>query len=732
MTSTASASADDVLPTEKKKRSGASQYRRKRISHPLDPEYHDSRTPAGNAAGRSTTLRKTKLTPKLLPDDPRSRSGSDSDDDDDDDDDDYIAGWKQVHRSPSNSPLPSSKSLTSLVAKNGNNGSGSGTGNANSAGAAGGAAQGGPEPQSREGDDENPSKQAVAAAPTSFAPMKKMEGSASKTRNKNNANHTIGSNAAQRATATNNTATATTHTKLTSIQSHSSSSSPPSAKLIRRIVDREDHLPLPPKKFGVVLLLALFLPFLACESIVMYLFYQYHGEVVDAGDEGGASSTDSRPFHENIAEQGIVEREYTEIPIQGDDDSATTDPMETIERRNDEYVTPMDGDESSAGNDANATEMKQDNVISVTRQTPPRDDVQTNAEDVDNHNEKTTVEQSGDDLPSLEDAEWTTLRTMLRSRFQSLQTIQSDTAEQHHRLDATAASICHMVWNRANSILAKMTDGFDDDHNDDNENESGGNATLEFLVLDSQKCMGGEILSGLSRDVDVAKLQVARDIFERLSHADPYDVDTQAGLGTCLLLQAIFGNLRDESDQTSLLTLAKFHLKVASSLCSGSKVPWNNDDNPDGQTRFPRFSGFHRRQRANPSHSNRSETESASSSRKSRSHVYGAAILHNLALAYIALGDSNSSVPVLLRAAALRREITYEDLLIEGHDHANDGSVMIIRPYWNMPEEVLLATEEKALLMAAKTKTVKREKKRRIPFLSISEDFNFEEMAMGI
>jgi len=178
--------------------------------------------------------------------------------------------------------------------------------------------------------------------------------------------------------------------------------------------------------------------------------------------------------------------------------------------------------------------------------------------------------------------------------------------------------------------------------------------------------------------------------------------------------------------------LAKFHLKVASSLCSGSKVPWNNDDNPDGQTRFPRFSGFHRRQRANPSHSNRSETESASSSRKNRSHVYGAAILHNLALAYIALGDSNSSVPVLLRAAALRREITYEDLLIEGHDHANDGSVMIIRPYWNMPEEVLLATEEKALLMAAKTKTVKREKKRRIPFLSISEDFNFEEMAMGI
>lgn len=218
------------------------------------------------------------------------------------------------------------------------------------------------------------------------------------------------------------------------------------------------------------------------------------------------------------------------------------------------------------------------------------------------------------------------------------------------------------------------------------------------------------------------------------SHVDPYDVDTQAGLGTCLLLQALFGNLPDESDQTSLLTLATFHLKVASSLCSGSRVPSNNnnDDHPDGTTRFPRFSGFHRRQRVDPWHSNRSETKSTFSSQTSPSHVYGAAILHNLALAYIALGDSNSSVPVLLRAAALRRETSNDDLVIEGYNPANNGSAVMIRPYWNMPEEVLLATEEKALLMAAKTKTVKREKKRRIPFLSIPEDFNFEEMAMGI
>ncbi len=176
------------------------------------------------------------------------------------------------------------------------------------------------------------------------------------------------------------------------------------------------------------------------------------------------------------------------------------------------------------------------------------------------------------------------------------------------------------------------------------------------------------------------------------------------------------------------MTLATFHLKVASSLCSGSKVTLNNDGKADGLSRFPRFSGHDRRKQANASQSTSSGRGSTPTPRQS--HVYGAAILHNLALAYIALGDSNSSVPVLLRAAALRRETVHDDYF-DGHISSH-SRIVIMRPYWNMPEEVLLATEEKALLMAAKTKPVKREKKRRIPFLSIPEDFNFEEMAMGI
>ncbi len=80
-----------------------------------------------------------------------------------------------------------------------------------------------------------------------------------------------------------------------------------------------------------------------------------------------------------------------------------------------------------------------------------------------------------------------------------------------------------------------------------------------------------------------------------------------------------------------------------------------------------------------------------------------AAILHNLALAYLAVGDTDSSVPLLLRSAALYRDHSIET-----------------KPYWNAPSDVLQAAEEKAMLTAAKPKISEpneRKKKRRIPFL---------------
>lgn len=167
-------------------------------------------------------------------------------------------------------------------------------------------------------------------------------------------------------------------------------------------------------------------------------------------------------------------------------------------------------------------------------------------------------------------------------------------------------------------------------------------------------------------------------------------------MGTSLLIQAIFHNEQhsdsdtdktddDDDTQHSLLTLATYHLKVASSLFSASQ--------PVTVT------------------SGESKTSSpAAISKKTRTSLNdetsasNAAILHNLALAYIALGDNTNSVPVLLRAAALRRELS-------SSSNSADGKM-----YWNAPHEVLQLAEEKALLLAAKTKKPEKEKKRRIPF----------------
>ena len=91
--------------------------------------------------------------------------------------------------------------------------------------------------------------------------------------------------------------------------------------------------------------------------------------------------------------------------------------------------------------------------------------------------------------------------------------------------------------------------------------------------------------------------------------------------------------------------------------------------------------------------------------------VAHAAILHNLALAYIALGDSNSSTPLLLRAAAIQRQIR--------------ASTEVL--YWNLPHAILEMVEEKAWLVGAKIRRGEKQKRRRrIPF--VPDTFTFEEM----
>ena len=91
------------------------------------------------------------------------------------------------------------------------------------------------------------------------------------------------------------------------------------------------------------------------------------------------------------------------------------------------------------------------------------------------------------------------------------------------------------------------------------------------------------------------------------------------------------------------------------------------------------------------------------------SHSHSAA-LANLALAYIALGDNDSSVPVLLRSASIRRESNSADVL-----------------YWNAHQKMLTNVEEKAMLKAVKNPTkskVQRKKntRKQISFLRFSVD----------
>ena len=218
---------------------------------------------------------------------------------------------------------------------------------------------------------------------------------------------------------------------------------------------------------------------------------------------------------------------------------------------------------------------------------------------------------------------------------------------------------------------------------------------------------------------------------------DPNSSNAQAGLGTCLLLQGVFYNTNNDKDasndeegtnmenggdaqaekteegkqveQVALLTLATHHLKVASSLCSSlssteSKVKGDSDIN------------------------------TAASSNNNN-----AAILHNLALAYLALGETNSSIPVLLKAAALRRVVL---MMMPTQPNPNSNSEPMAtemtngRLNWNAPMEVLQLVEEKALLVGAKLKSKRGSvgvggragKRRRIPF--VRAGFDLEELML--
>jgi len=177
---------------------------------------------------------------------------------------------------------------------------------------------------------------------------------------------------------------------------------------------------------------------------------------------------------------------------------------------------------------------------------------------------------------------------------------------------------------------------------------------------------------------------------------EPYNPDARAGLGTSLLMQGIFyQEIREGVDdhvQSSIFSLAAHHLKLASLLSSSSPngAAESGSNAPNAMSRLAKVN-----------------YENSASHAASR-----AAILHNLALSLVALGDSASSVPILLRAAAMGRE-----------------HPVSAKPYWNVPNDVLMAAEEKALLIGAMPKKSQEEKmiRRRIPFVPfLREDTTLE------
>ena len=142
----------------------------------------------------------------------------------------------------------------------------------------------------------------------------------------------------------------------------------------------------------------------------------------------------------------------------------------------------------------------------------------------------TTPTQELNDIQNNLDNELMKLQTMLKEEFAKLRNEGADT--QHS--NTTSESLCKYVWNRAKEVLSEVTQkGHDasvdvsakstkagENSNDDNtilqDLSIGVNTLWRSLALDSQRCMGGELLSYLSKDVDVVQLQMARDIFERL------------------------------------------------------------------------------------------------------------------------------------------------------------------------------------------------------------------------
>jgi len=282
-------------------------------------------------------------------------------------------------------------------------------------------------------------------------------------------------------------------------------------------------------------------------------------------------------------------------------------------------------------------------------------------------------------------------QTMLDDGFAKLRMASTTNQMQTETERKIVESHCGNVWEIANEMAIKEASS--------NVELSSPSSTINWkaLALDSQRCLAASGLSFLSiKDtLDIStRLVVSTKVFDRLSYVEPQDADIRGGLGTALLFQGIFHDDIEESRR--LLSLATYHLKVASSLCSTSSrvVDMETAATADILTPVP------------------SRLSEELANQNSISHT---AILHNLALAYLATGNMKGAVPILLQSAAMKRE------------HSLVGTESY-KPYWNVPNDVLQLVEERALLISARPQleSNNKKKRKRIPFMSMP--FDTEQM----
>jgi hypothetical protein len=430
--------------------------------------------------------------------------------------------------------------------------------------------------------------------------------------------------------------------------------SPTNNKKERRVVSSKLTI-------GHFVAIVILVPLIMMEAFLSVIVFTYNhngiiirsvdnGEGLVAGDDNNNNSAVADDINLNVDDDDVTHPQQEEVvvvesegeEIEEEEEDVVPEGEETDEEVDDVVPPPTIEDKRSFA-------MSLDNeVVAKAGSIDVADPQQVVVEnEIENDEEEVENDDVEEEEGNVVKSQIVAMQSMLRHALTQL----NDASDKDGKEEVE--TLCLAVWNRGVESLSLPND------NDDEDNDN-----LRVLAMDAQRCLGGAELAFLSRDVNLDSVTKSRVVFESLSDVDPYDANVRAGLGTSLLILGVMQEVE------SLLKLAMFHLKDAYSLCQR------------GAADVQLHSIF-----------------------QSDASAMSAAILYNLALANISLGDDVSSVSLLLRAAAIRRE----------------HSVQSVHLYWNCPDDVLLTIEQQAVLIGAKrTRSQKKKKKSKIPFLSDS------------